>query len=295
MQNLYIYCKAVFIALVMALLVACHKEETLTNPKTEICLLEQLVDVNNSTLGVFNYDNQNRLISFTRNTDEVFSLVYISDSVAESGNLQPNIASYRNKYLLSADQRLLKTVNENWSPQLGAALITASITETRYMYDAQQNLVEIRTNIGTYYLDSITQKPLSKLVLKPSTKTTFFYDSLGNYNAYRKFFINPDGSEWVTNQEDVIDYQPMELKGAMAVSSLWLPILELSTTIPVGKPFRFGNRTPKTLQTSGFGIQLRSLTFSTDNSGRVIRMEEETNSDFGWPITNVSEFTWRCQ
>jgi len=295
MQSLYFYFKAVFITLCVALLVACKKDDPTPEPKIELCQLEQIVDVNSGIPSVFTYDDQNRLTAVSRSGELVLSFIYTNDTVAETGSLSAEFTSTRSKYVLSKDQRLLKTINESWSPQPGAALISASITEITYAYDNANNLVEIRNSFGSYYLDSISLKPLGKLVLKPNYRTSFFYDSLGNYSAYRKFYINPDGSEWVTNQEDVIDYQEVEVKGTMDISSLWMPILELYTIVPIGKPFRFGNRTPRFFQISGFGLQTRRLNFFLDEKSRAIRLEEESNGDFGSPFTTTTDLTWRCK
>jgi hypothetical protein len=241
------------------------------------------------------YDSKNRLIELNNNFGSNQAFKHVSDTVVEEGYLMPNEQSTRTRHTLLPNKNLKSITSETWTPQFGVALVQASVYKQDYIYLPNGNFSELITYEANYFIDSATRRPLGAIRLKKNGKTTLTYNADNNLLGVSTYYINADGSEYLSNSEEVTSYQTEEIGNAKKLSNYYLLLSGQTRNPAIGNPLKTGDKVPKSfVSNSGFSNSSRTFTFRLNESNLVNTIEEEIDTDFGFPYTNTITLKWIC-
>lgn len=241
------------------------------------------------------YDNNSKLLAVNSSFGGVQTFKHLSDTLVEEGSLNAATSSFRTSYLLMTNGNLKSIITEMWNPQFGFGLVQATITKQDYVYLANGNFSELITYDANYFADSATGRPLGNIRLKKNGKTIINYGADNEMVSVSSYFINPDGTEFLSGTENITSYQTEETGNANALSAYWLPMSGQTRNVAIGKPLYVGSKVPKVFETNGgFSNSKRTFTFRLNELKQVQTIEEEIDTDFGFPFTSTTNLQWIC-
>ncbi len=241
------------------------------------------------------YDNKNRLLEVNSSFGGKQTFRHLSDTLVEEGNLNAAISSNRVSYLLMPNGNLKSIITEMWNPQFGFGLVQATISKQDYVYLPNGNFSELITYDANYFVDSATGRPLGNIRLKKNGKTIVSYNADNEMLSVSSYFIDNNGQEFLSSTENVTAYQTDETGNANELSAYYLPMSGQNRNVAIGKPLYIGTKVPKVFETNGgFSNSKRTLTFGLNELKQVQTIEEEMDTDFGFPFTNTTNLQWIC-
>jgi hypothetical protein len=281
--------------LLAIVLISCKDDDpTPDNPKEEKpCLISQ------SAMSDFQlnylYDNNSKLIEVNSTFGGKQTFRHVSDTLIEEGSLNAVTSSFRTSYLLMPNGNLKSIITEMWNPQFGFGLVQATITKQDYVYLPNGNFSELITYDANYFVDSATGRPLGNIRLKRNGKTIISYGAEKEMVSISLYYINPDGTEFLSSTENITAYQTEETGNANALSAYFLPMSGQNRNVAIGKPLYVGSKVPKVFETNGgFSNSKRTFTFRLNELKQVQTIEEEIDTDFGFPFTSTTNLQWIC-
>lgn len=284
--------------LVLALFVfSCKGDDPIpTDPDVEkVCLVSQS-DQNGYQLN-YTYNAQKKLATKSDNFANIQTYTYLSDTLVQEGTLSPTFSSTRNRYILFSDGKLKSITFETWNPQTGFGLVQANVVKQEYNYLADGSFSGLTRFEANYFIDSASLRPLGTIKFRRAARTIAMYTNDNLLATIESYFINQDGTEWLSSKEEVADYQTEEIGNAKELSSFWMANIGQNGPGFIGKPLIFGQKVPRTLTSIGglVGLGNRVLNFRLNELNQVEAIDEEIDNGFGFPFTSTYNFQWICQ